>query len=44
MSKIESMEKEFVSQEEEHQAAIHRLEIGFLMEKKRLDELIYQQY
>lgn len=41
MSKMKTMEKQLVSQEEEHQAAIHRLEIEVLMEKERLDVWIY---
>lgn len=41
MSKMDTMEKQLLSQEEEHQAAIHRLEIEVLMEKERLDLLIY---
>lgn len=40
-SKMETMEKQLVSQEEEHQAALHRLEIDVLMEKERLDPLTY---
>lgn len=32
-----TMEKQLVSQEEEHQAALHRLEIDVLMEKERLE-------
>lgn len=35
--KMATMEKQLVSQEEEHQAALHRLEIDVLMEKERLD-------
>lgn len=41
MAKMETMEKQLVHQEEEHQATIHRLEIEVLMEKARLDQLIY---
>lgn len=41
MSKMKAMEKQLLSEEEEHQAAIHRLEIEVLMEKERLDVLIY---
>lgn len=41
MSKMKTMEKQLLSEEEEHQAAIHRLEIEVLMEKERLDVLIY---
>lgn len=41
MSKMKTMEKQLVSQEEEHQATIHKLEIEVLMEKERLDVLIY---
>lgn len=41
MSKMKTMEKQLVSQEEEHHAAIHRLEMEVLMEKERLDVLIY---
>lgn len=41
MSKMKTMEKQLVSQEEEHQAAIHRLEVKVLMEKERLDVWIY---
>ena len=36
MSEMKTLEKQLVSQEEEHQAAIHRLEIEVLMEKERL--------
>lgn len=39
MSQMKTMEKQLASQEEEHQAAIHRLEIEVLMEKERLDVL-----
>eukprot|EP00066_Takifugu_rubripes_P024977 XP_011614243.1 PREDICTED: uncharacterized protein C9orf117 homolog isoform X2 [Takifugu rubripes] len=36
--KMATMEKQLVSQEEEHQAALHRLEIDVLMEKERLEK------
>lgn len=39
MSEMKTMEKQLVSQEEEHQAAIHKLEIEVLLEKERLDVL-----
>lgn len=39
MSQMKTMEKQLASQEEEYQAAIHRLEIEVLMEKERLDVL-----
>lgn len=44
MSKMDTMEKQLLSQEEEHQAAIHRLEIEVLMEKERLDLRIDELY
>lgn len=43
-SNMESLEKQLVSQEEEHKAAIHSLDMKALLEKKRLRQLIYKHH
>lgn len=40
MSNLETMEKQQANQKEEHEAAIHSLEMEVLMEKQRLSWLV----